>query len=102
MRLNHNKNKNISTNVDKINKSKSLLNDTRNSTTSSSCNQSDLNDVFNNQSDDSEFQEKIIKSKLNSSSTSTNINKNNKSVFTSPNKYRPLTTDDINDTVAYT
>jgi hypothetical protein len=91
-------NKNTSTYVNKINISKSLPNDTRNSTTYSSRNQSDSSGVFNNQSDDSEFQTKTNKSKRNLSLTSPSINKKNKIAFTSPNKYASLATNDVNDT----
>jgi hypothetical protein len=97
--MNRYNNKNTSTNVNKIKKSKSLPNDTRNkSTTYSPRNQSDSSDVFNNKSDDFEFQTKTKKSKHNLSSTSSSINKKNKTAFTSPNKYVPFATNDVNDT----
>lgn len=64
---------------------------------SSSRIQSDSSDVFNNQSDDSKFQLITNKFKQNLSSTSPSENKKNKTVFTSSNKYTPLTTNDVND-----
>jgi hypothetical protein len=76
--MNRYNNKNTSTIVNKINKSKSLPNDIRNSTTYLSRNQSDSSDVFNNQSDDSAFQTKTNKSKRNLSSTSPSGNKKKK------------------------
>lgn len=96
--MNQNNNKNTLINVDKTIKVKSLSNETHNVNTYSSRIPSDSSDVFHNQSVDSDFQ--LITNKRNLSSSSPNakiMNKKNKTVFTSPNKFAPLATNDVND-----